>query len=456
MAWRNGRAMLMAGMATLLVVISGHAHASSKDLPDPRVISAAELGAMHTGITGAGRGLPSRTPNFGFEAGIFVIQPRFLLEGAFSTNFFKVDADNPGVDTTGVFSFHLRPGLAIFNPSYDWLAFQFKTDLDVLLPVSGKDEVTRQTNVGLVADLTLNFFPREMLSFAIFETFRRDLLVRPLSGSTAAHRNHNSVGADISFHPGGQALDFTLGYRFKVQRFDELTDYDTNHHDIKLVASWRFLPLNYAFFETDFEVYQYTSRQGLNPGNYADGMPLKLYLGFSGYLTERIAVLARAGFGHSLLEGNSEDFVSFIGQAEATFRFSPRTALTLGVSRDFQLAAAGGQMGFVRAYTSFEQAIGDIVLIHADFQFDYRVFGFWQPDIAPGATAAATTSDGRRKSFYLTAGLLADFNISRVFGASVGYRFEGDITDFAISSGGTALRQGYQDHRVYATLNLRY
>ncbi len=466
MPWRNARRALMTGVAIAVIGWSGVANASSKDLPDPRVISPAELGGSYTGVVGTGRGLPPRTPSFGFEAGIFVIQPRLLVEGEFSTNFFKVDSRNSNVSEKGVFSFHLRPGVAIFNPSYDWLAFQFHTDLDVLLPVSGEDEVTDQTNVGLIADLTLNFLPRKMLSFAVYETFTRDLLVRPVSSRKSANRNFNSVGADVSFHPGGQALDFTLGYRFKVQRFDALTDLDTNHHQLKLVASWRFLPLNYAFFETDFEILDYINKAGSNTGNYVNGMPLKLYLGFSGYLTERIAVLATAGFGHSLLDGNGEDFVSFIGKAEATFRFTPRTALTLGVSRDFELSALGGQMGYVRAYTSFEQAVGDIVLIHADFQFDYRVFGVWSPDavtydndnnpLTPEVSVTAVTNMLRRKSFYLNAGLLVDFNISRIFGASVGYRFQGDITDFQIGAGGVSELQGYQDHKIYATLNLRY
>ena len=83
----------------------------------------------------------------------------------------------------------------------------------------------------------------------------------------------------------------------------------------------------------------------------------------------------------------------------------------------------------------------------------------------------------------LSAGLLADFEISRIFGLTLGYRFYADLTDFGIESmtfehadsgditfedvanGGlifdpvaapSTSYQGYMDHRVFLTLNLRY
>lgn len=73
----------------------------------------------------------------------------------------------------------------------------------------------------------------------------------------------------------------------------------------------------------------------------------------------------------------------------------------------------------------------------------------------------------------LNAGLLADFDISRIFGLTVGYRFVADMTDFGVESqtfevdedgtnptdpltGSKVMFQGYVDHRLFLTLNLRY
>ena len=62
----------------------------------------------------------------------------------------------------------------------------------------------------------------------------------------------------------------------------------------------------------------------------------------------------------------------------------------------------------------------------------------------------------------LKAGLLLDFNISRWFGISAGYRFNALLTDFATKSTfedfneDTISYQSYMEHRAFLTFNLRY
>ena len=446
--------------------------AQAAELEDPRIISPAGLGPAYSGLTGAGVGLQSVTPQFGFKAGDFVIQPRFFLEGMFTSNFFREDTRNVGsdgnaVETDPVFAFHLKPGIAIFNPDYSWAAFTFGVDADVRLPVSTKKSVTRETNVGVNADLQAVFFPKGLLSFKISEHFDRQLFVRPASTTENANRNHNSLGADVSFHPGGRALDFTLGYRWDIVRYDDLSDLDTDGHDFRFLGTWRFYPQNYVFLESTFKIVDY--RIDLQPteqvaGYYSDAMPFKIYAGVSGLLTEWLSLLARAGYGNSFVDRGS-NFSSFIGQLQSTFRFTASTVLHVGVARDFELAPLGGYFDYFRAYTSFEQGIGDIVLLHADFAFDYRWFGFFQPvpveNAATGTVVPVGTNDTTREDPVIRAGVLADFNISRIFGVSVGYRFEGNFTGYNLITnvGGASSSTeftGYQDHRVYATLNLRY
>jgi len=75
-----------------------------------------------------------------------------------------------------------------------------------------------------------------------------------------------------------------------------------------------------------------------------------------------------------------------------------------------------------------------------------------------------------REDVKVGAGLLADFDISRIFGMSLGYRFDASISDFGIQSRTFEINganadpvdaqltsyQSYMDHRVFLTLNLRY
>lgn len=448
----------------------------ASSLDDPRIISPAGLGPQYSGYSGAGIGLQSIKPQFGFKAGDFVIQPRFFLEGAFTSNFFRADTrnlttNNVAVTEEPVFSFHLKPGIAIFNPDYSWAAFSLGVDADVRLPVSTKKRVSRETNVGVTAAVSAVLFPKSLLSFRIDERFDRQLWVRPESTNDNANRNHNSLGGDLSFHPGGRALDFTLGYRWDLVRYDDLDDLDTDGHHFRFLATWRFYPQNYVFLESTFKIHQHrvalTAAEQV-PGYYSDGMPLKIYAGVSGLLTEWLALTARAGYGNSFL-ARGGDFSSFIGMLQSTFRFTPTTVLHVGVARDFEMAALGGYFDFVRAYLSFEQGISDIVLIHADFSFDYRWFGAFSPlPVTVVQNGAATTipvgsNDITREDPVLRAGLLADFNISRIFGVSVGYRFDGNFTGYQLTTnpgggGGASATEftGYQEHRVYATFNLRY
>ena len=62
----------------------------------------------------------------------------------------------------------------------------------------------------------------------------------------------------------------------------------------------------------------------------------------------------------------------------------------------------------------------------------------------------------------LKTGLLLDFNISRWFGISAGYRFTAVLTDFATRAFFPAFQEGvvtfqsYTEHRAFLTFNLRY
>jgi hypothetical protein len=451
--------------------------------PDPAVVSPANLGVDYTGFLRAGMGIVSQEKaTYGFRAGEFVIQPRFLAEATVTDNFFKVDDTR---EKEFVFSAHLRPGIQIYNPDFKLVSLQFSTDVDVLVPASEKPSVADQTNVGVKAKAKVGFHVDRLMSVTIADSFARTLLVRPISAQNqSAHRNFNSAGADVSFHPGGGALDFTLGYRFNATIYDDLTTLNEMSHVAKVMASWRFLPLNYAFIESNLEVKDYASE--FTPigadtaentfGNFVDGMPLKVYAGFSGYLTERIAVMIRAGYGNSLLEGSQqEDFSHFIGDTRISFRFTPRTALHVGGSRDFQLAPLGGHMEFARGYLAFEQSIAEVMLIHVDAGLDYRVFGRWTPasqEVGEDNQLVTTciydddtgecVEDTVREDYMLKAGLLLDFNISRWFGISAGYRFNALLTDFATKSTfedfneDTISYQSYMEHRAFLTFNLRY
>ncbi|MCC6620107.1 MAG: outer membrane beta-barrel protein [Deltaproteobacteria bacterium] len=435
----------------------GRAQQFEQGLSDPRILSPAGLGPRYSGLVGAGVGLVSKKPRFGVTAGEFVIQPRFFLEGEFRTNFFRVDSR--ASDPEGVFALHIRPGVALFNPEFDKVALTVGVDLDVFMPLTGGEAATDQTNLGGRAQLSAAFFPKSAFTLTLHERFERTLWMRPQI-TTNGNQNRNVIGVDGSFHPGGRALDFTLGYAFDLTRYDDIERIDMDEHHLRFLASWRFYPMTYTFIESTMTISRY-----LNPidgaeelaGNFVDGTPVKVYGGLSGYITERLAVLVRAGYGNSLLD-RDEGFSSFIGQLQASWRFSPTTIIHAGIARDFDLAPLGGYYDYLRPYLELTLRLGELVDLNVDFAYDLRNYGAWEPaPIATGDdTLTPTASNPNRSEGAIRGGLVLDFDMSRLLGATIGYRYDSVISDYAIFSGSATNFIAYDDHRLFASFNLRY
>ncbi len=423
---------------------------------DPRIISPAGLGPRYSGLLGAGVGLLSKKPRFGISAGEFVLQPRFFLESEYRTNFFRVDTRD--ADPEGVVSLHVRPGVALFNPDYNDVAMSLGVDLDAFIPFGDKT-ISDQTNLGGTARLAVALFPRSTFSLTLHETFERTLWMRP-QVTTNANRNHNVVGADASFHPGGRALDFTLGYAYDIERFDDIDQIDSDSHLLRFLGSWRFYPMTYAFIESTLGMHTYTNESAADKaaiGNLVPASPFRVYAGLSGLVTERLSLLARAGYGNSFLS-RGDDFSSFIGMLQASWRFSAKTILHVGIARDFEEAPLGGFVEFVRPYASFTQRFGELAELTVDFAYDIRSYGEWEPaEIEVGGDLfVPEASAARRAENAVRAGLLLDFDLTRLFGATLGYRYESVVSDFSITTDGVDNFVAYDDHRIFASLNLRY
>lgn len=448
-----------AGCALLLLVFAApaaRAQQFEQGWSDPRLISPAGLGPRYSGLIGAGVGLVSKKPSFGVSAGEFVLQPRLFLESEYRSNFFRIDPRNG--DPEGALALHVRPGLALFNPDYDDVALSFGVDLDVFVPF-GEERVTDRTNIGGVARVAVGLFPRAAISLTLHETFERTLWMRPMV-TRNANRNHNVIGADLGFHPGGRALDFTLGYAYELERYDHLDRLDADTHHLRFLGSWRFYPMTYTFLESMLAVRDYVSRASGDEeaiGNLVPGTPFRIYAGLSGLVIERLALLVRAGFGDSFLE-QGEDFSSFVGMLQASWRFSSRSVVHVGFARDFEEAPLGGFVEYVRPYLAFTQRFGEIAELNVDFAYDYRTYGRWEPTETDvfGEETLPIASQERRREGAIRAGVVLDLDVSRLVGATIGYRFDGVISDFALLSQGVENHVGYDDHRLFASLNLRY
>jgi len=420
---------------------------------------------------GSGRGIKNTVPGLGsgIRAGEFVLQPRFFVEGQYRTNFFKRSADSTTEnEIIGAFTTHLRPGIALLNPNFRIFAISLSVDLNAQLPISDDEFIKDQKDVGVQVRAVETLFPKSALTFIFEEVFNRQLFTKPAGDDRNADRNHLRGGSSLAFHPGGRALELQLGYRYDRVWYEGVSENDTERHDFSLSTTLRFLPKSFVFLDARWNWLSYTNPSPLTEGAVGyqvSGKPLKLYGGLTGFLTERISLMLRGGYGMTMLDpaGGVADFGSFVGEARATLRFSDRTVLHLGAARDFENSTRGGFFSFIRGYTSFEKGIGSMVLLHLDVAFDHREFGFYLPPGTQdddGNLVATTPSAANRMDEVIRAGLFLDINFVRMFGVSVGYRYETDITDYHLTTvfDGESVENhfNYDEHRIFATLNLRY
>lgn len=452
----------------VLLVAPLAAHAS----PRTSLGSPTSLGA-YSGVTQTGEGLPNTRPKFGIRAGDFVVQPRLFIESMYSSNFFREDDRNVNSEISDVMALHLRPGLAIYNPGFTNVAFSLAADADGHFPLGDEERVKAQQDLGGDVHGKLNLFPKRALSMALNGRFKRELWTRPSSGTGSADRNDVTAGANLAFHPGGRALEMKLGYTLNMVTYDDLASQNTDSHRLSLQTSWRFYPLSYLILDATMRMVEYPDgdeSDGLAADGYhVEGSPWKVLGGMNGYFSDRLAFRIRGGYADTNLDAG-EGYTGAIADVRMTYRFSVKSVWHLGYNLDAETAALGGFYSFHRGYTSFEQSLGKLGRFHVDFSVDSRSFGAYRP-----ANSTFEDQDGNeqivlieasspnREDLMMRAGLVMDFDFSRLFGLTLGYRYEASISDYfttstpQIADGESQdFFAGFEDHRVLLTLNLRY
>jgi hypothetical protein len=456
-------------LLVVLVCLPSSAHAA----PSTSLGSPASLGA-YSGVVRTGEGLPNSRPKFGVRAGDFVIQPRLFMESTYSTNYFREDPRNEGVAVSEVMSLHLRPGVAIYNPGFRNVAFAFAADADGQLPFGEEERVLAQQDLGGNVSGKVDLFPKRALSLSLNGGFKRELWTRPSTGLGSADRNDVNAGAHLAFHPGGRALELKAGYSLNKTTYDDLASQDTDSHLLSFQTSWRFYPLSFLVLDSTMRVVEYPKggpeAGTVEEGYHVEGAPWKIVGGMNGYFSERLAFRIRGGYGDVNLDGG-EGHAGAIADVRMTYRFGANTVWHLGYNLDAEAAALGGFYSFHRGYTSLEQGMGKLGRLHVDFSVDARRFGAYEPaNLNPVSIDAdgikqtqvinVSASSPNREDMMLRAGLVMDFDFSRLLGLTLGYRYEASVSDYStitdVGADEEKFFAGYEDHRVLLTLNLRY
>jgi hypothetical protein len=274
-----------------------------------------------------------------------------------------------------------RPGVDLLLPS-DTLDLAFNGDVEYrqYLGIDTTETQDFSTLMGK-ASLDAHINKTGAVAVRLYEQFLRS--ADPGNETISQRLLHisNDVGVGFDIRPGGGALILGPSFSFVYLRYDRDQDsvatspeeLDNLRFRPKLRVAWKFLPKTALFLEGEADLTRYPTST-IN----VDANILHAYLGASGSLTQRIALVLKAGYANTLipdeqLSGDS-NFSSFVGQGEFNFLASETLRLRAGVLRSVQSTPLFKYFDTIRAYAGINQAFGRLQL-QADVSYNYLTYG---------------------------------------------------------------------------------
>jgi hypothetical protein len=432
--------------------------------------------------------LPALRKDRGIRSGDFLLRPSLGISGHYDSNVFNGSEDeknDTGYAPVSATSLRFSPNISLSNGTESDVQLNFGTSGDIRLYISDNEALAELTDFGGAANLDLVFAARRAISFAVFDSFARDLRANNFEITETLNRNNNSLGARVSFHPGDvperRPFDLTFTGAWEVERYEDYDLMDADSFRTRLSSSWRFLPKTAAVLSASWDFRGYTTEAaqlGAKSGLTADSRPWRVQAGLAGALTKRLTFRLTGGWGMSLHDGtdgraaeiNSAyagkiapveagdlEFNSYLAGVSLGYKASEGTLLNIGYSRDFRDAFYGNYFAYHRGSFKLSQRFGTILDVSGWADLTYGEYGTYLP--TGSASSVAVNIIPNRKDFQLDGGLTADFELARLLGMQVSYRTRGVFTSYKVLSEDKSkvLDVGsYVGHEILAGLTVRY
>ncbi len=397
----------------------------------------------------------------GINFGEFLLWPSLTLEGRYDTNLFMAaDAETPKDAPI----LRVMPGFAISNPKPNKFALTLASDADLRVYISGDDRLTDQNNVGVRGDFRFELLPNGPVSLVFQDVFRRMLYPASISLARSFNVNNNRAGAKLAIHPGGGALDVGLGYQFVYNSFDDYADGEWLSHNMMFRTTWRFYPKTIAFVEASASLRDWTKAPEF-AGFYVDSMNLRSYLGLSGYITKKLATIAKVGYGNSLHD-EGPSFEHLIAHGELSYKFSSSILIAGGFLRDYKPAYYSNWFVDNRSYLRAQLRFARRVSLDVSAAYSLVDYAEFDPEATDPERNALPenrlfVSHKERRDQLITAHLGVSIDITRWIGLTLGYELRGNFTKFQLTQTAGDLSQHsdpgeYLRHQVYASVDVRY
>ncbi len=448
------RAMLLAGFVCLLPASALGQGAKS----------VASGGGTQSGT--AQMTMPTISKAKGLRSGDFVLTPAIALDAHHDTNVFNGNKEEPNNEPVAATSLRIMPRLGLNNGTDSEVQFNFAAAGDVRLYMADKASLDQLTNFGGNADLGVTFAARRAISFTLFDHFSRALQANTWDTRRTLNRFGNDVGGRISFHPGEiperRPLEVSLIGAYAIDRFDEFDGGATDTVRTRLTSSWRFLPKTAVVVDASWDFRDYVNNEA-DPHNLtSDSKPWRVQAGLAGAVTKKLTFRLTGGWGMSLHEvedgganysaDDERTFNNFIGGVALGLRASGSTLLHISYTRDFRDSYYANFVQFHRGNVGLNQRFGTMLDVAVWFNATYGTYGAYVPSVG------LKLQQKNRIETALDGGIRATFEVSRLMGMDIGYRFRGVVTTYRISSLQNDIIDlgAYSAHEIFAGVTLRY
>lgn len=212
------------------------------------------------------------------------------------------------------------------------------------------NEVSNQNHIAGLADIAANIGPQQHVGGDLNAGYAR--MVEPSNDPElfeAFRRDVIRAGAGINIRPGGGIFTWRFGYGFTANLFEEnaFQGYNNLQHQLQAGGTWKFLPRTALLYRGDLTFVHFTN----NPRTLADGQTARTQVGLNGLITNFFGLLVLAGWGGTFYENKgavrSENYDSFIGQAELTWYPTPQKEVPAGGN---PVGLSSGSVGYTRNY----------------------------------------------------------------------------------------------------------
>lgn len=262
---------------------------------------------------------------------------------------------------------HVRPGFRLEVPGSN-LFLQLAANADYVWytgMITSTSARASHLEGGMNLDLAFN--QAGAVEFRVQDQFARtERSTNPLV-STGVISLFNEARVAMPIHPGGHALEITPGASFTVEYFDPLIpsrlagdtgQFNYTELGFQLNGRYRFLPKTALVVDADFAMP--TFRTGTE-------LLLNASAGISGLLSQKVAVVAKAGWGHAFTTEDS----TFVGHLELAYLASQTATAKIGYMRTLQPVANLRTFRDDRVYTEARALLGGRLTLHAYGGLDF-------------------------------------------------------------------------------------